>query len=132
MKTVYRLAALAEESGTPPRTIRFYIAKGILPGPSQVGRDAVYGREHVKRLHQIAALKKKGQTLAEIAQTLSPKPVAEELPHPSACASYALSDDVTVIVRSDVPPWRMNKIRRMLSKMITQLQKEPDDEHNQS
>jgi len=132
MRESFKLAELAQVSGTAPRTIRFYIARGILPGPSQVGRNAVYGAAHIKRLDQIAALKKRGLTLAEIARALNPGVVREGLPVPSVCASYALSDDVTVVVRSDVPPWRMNRIRRMLSEFSVQLKKETDDENSES
>ena len=131
-KKACKLAELARVSGTPPRTIRFYIARGMLPGPSQVGRNALYGMKHVERLRQISRLKKKGLTLAEIAHKLSSSTADEGLPMASPCASYTLSEDVTVLVRTDLPPWRMNRIRRMLSEFSEQLRKESDDENDQS
>ena len=47
------LAELAEKAGLPGRTIRFYIARGLLPGPLKAGRGAAYGQEHLDRLREI-------------------------------------------------------------------------------
>jgi DNA-binding transcriptional MerR regulator len=128
MKQAHTLAELARKSGTPPRTIRFYIARGILQGPSQAGRNAAYGPAHVERLGTIARLKREGLTLTDIAVRLTPGSTPEEIRAPATCHSYALTDDVTVLVRADVPPWRMNRIRKALAGLAAQLGKEPADE----
>ena len=128
----YKLAELAETSGTPPRTIRYYIAQGILRGPVQAGRNAVYGDEHLERLKRIAKLKQQGRTLTEIAASLAPGTAARELPAPAALVSYAVAEDVTVTVRSDVAPWRMNRIKAALSELSTRLSKESDNDHDKS
>ena len=60
------LAELAEASGLPARTIRFYIARRVLSGPGKAGRGAAYGPEHLKRLQQIQRLQSQGRTIAEI------------------------------------------------------------------
>lgn len=132
MKESYTLAELAKRSGTPPRTIRFYIARGILAGPSQAGRNAEYGQEHLERLGAISKLKKDGLMLADIAHRLSPSVAREDIPSSAVCHSYAVSDDVTVLVRADVPPWRMQRIRRTLAALAAQLRKETGDEDGQS
>jgi DNA-binding transcriptional MerR regulator len=54
----------------PPRTIRFYIAQGLLPGPLRSGRGAAYGKPHLQRLDRIKALQAKGMPLAELAFAL--------------------------------------------------------------
>ena len=123
---------LAEASGIPPRTIRFYIARGILPAPRQVGRKAANDEKHFERLRQITALKLKGLTLAEIATKLGPKRPADVLVAPSHVASFTLSEDVTVFVRADIPPWRMNTIRRILGHFSAQLRKEVDGDATES
>ena len=64
------LSELAEESQVPGRTIRFYIAKGLLPGPSQAGRGASYGQVHLKQLQEIKRLQGRGLTLTEIARSI--------------------------------------------------------------
>lgn len=132
MKETCSLAELANRSGTPPRTIRFYIARGILAGPLQAGRNAGYGEEHLARLLAISQWKREGRTLADIALALSPDAAREVLPAPALCHNYALSDDVSVIVRADVPPWRMNRIRKTLAALAAQLRKETEDENGRS
>ena len=52
----FTLVELAEVSGVPARTIRFYIAKGLLPPPLVAGRAACYGEEHLKELDRIKTL----------------------------------------------------------------------------
>ena len=47
------LAGLAERSGLPARTIRFYIARGLINAPAKSGRIAEYTAEHVVRLERI-------------------------------------------------------------------------------
>jgi hypothetical protein len=48
------LAELAEDSGVPARTIRYYIARGVLPRPVVAGRGALYAKKHLERLGRIA------------------------------------------------------------------------------
>ena len=62
----YSLMELSEKSGIPARTIRYYISKNLLDGPSQVGRNAVYTEKHLVRLDAIQGLKQEGLTLHEI------------------------------------------------------------------
>lgn len=45
--TIDDLAARAE---VPIRTVRFYIAEGLLPGASSRGKGASYTQEHLDRL----------------------------------------------------------------------------------
>jgi DNA-binding transcriptional MerR regulator len=60
------LAELAERSGLPARTIRWYQSEGLLPMPAKRGRDAVYRAEHLERLGLIAELRDRGLTLVAI------------------------------------------------------------------
>ncbi len=62
----YSLKELAELTGIESRTIRSYIAKGLLQGPSTRGRNASYSESHLERLHEIQALKNRGMPLEEI------------------------------------------------------------------
>ena len=132
MKKSYKIADLARIARTPPRTIRFYIARGLLPAPIQAGRNAAYGEEHVAALRRIAELKRRGLTLSEIGAELGQDDAPKSLPAPAACLSFTVSDDVTVLVRSDVPPWRMNRVKKVLSEMQARLRKEMEDGPNES
>jgi len=60
--------ALAERVDMPVRTIRFYIAQGLLPGPGSRGKSATYSDEHVIRLCLIRRLADQRVPLAKIAE----------------------------------------------------------------
>jgi len=121
------LAELSERSKVPARTIRYYISRGILAGPNQAGRNARYDQNHVERLREISLLKEKGLTLSEIAIKLTGEQKESILPSPTNLLQFEVSNDVSVIVRGDVAPWRMRKIQRWLVESSRWL-KEPMQE----
>ena len=116
------LAELSEESGIPARTIRFYIARGLLDGPVKAGRGAVYTAEHLVRLEKIKELQAAGRMLAEIAHDLNGGPPVETAVQPSPWWQYTIQDDVIVWVRGDVSPWRMKQIRAAVDDIASRLQ----------
>jgi DNA-binding transcriptional MerR regulator len=113
------LQDLAEQAALPARTIRFYIARGLLPGPTGAGRSAAYGGEHLARLAAIKRLQKRGLTLTEMTVELSGEKAA--LPPASAWWQYPLGDDVMVQVRAGASPWRLRQIRNALEEMAARL-----------
>jgi DNA-binding transcriptional MerR regulator len=120
-KPEWSLAELADEVGLSARTVRFYIARGLMSGPEKAGRGATYGEDHRERLRQIQRLQADGLTLAEIAAR-GEKTEAARLPEPEAWWSYSVSDGVEVRVRADQAPWRMRQIRRALAELGTRLE----------
>lgn len=64
------LDELAERAGVSPRTVRFYIAEGLLAGPGARGKGALYGEEHLTRLRLIRLLGEQRIPLAKIRATL--------------------------------------------------------------
>jgi DNA-binding transcriptional MerR regulator len=64
------LRELAERAGVTPRTVRYYIAQGLLPPPSSRGPGATYGGEHLDRLRLIRRLQDEHLPLAEIRKQL--------------------------------------------------------------
>lgn len=126
MKTEYTIAELAEAAGTSRRTIRYYIARELLQPPRQAGRNSVYGREHLERLEEIGRLKAQGLTLHEIG--MEPHGARETALEGYRTENYELAADVIAQVRSDVPPWRMKRIRRILAQAAEKLRKEEYDE----
>jgi DNA-binding transcriptional MerR regulator len=52
-----RIDELAQQSGVPSRTIRFYNTQGLLPAPIMRGRVAYYNQEHLLILALIRELK---------------------------------------------------------------------------
>ena len=120
------LAELSDASDIPARTIRFYIARGLLAGPVKAGRGAVYTEEHLARLQKIKKLQGEGRMLAEIAHELdvSPPPPETAAP-PASWWQHVIQDDVMVWVRGDVSPWRMKQIRAAVDEMASRL-REPE------
>lgn len=70
----FKLQDLADAAGVTPRTVRYYIAQGLLPSPGRLGAGTRYGREHLDRLHLIRRLQDQGLSLAEIRDRLEPGP----------------------------------------------------------
>lgn len=121
------MSELADRAGTPARTVRFYISRGLLPGPEGAGRGARYGKAHLERLREILRLQQEGLTLAEIALR-GEAPDALALPEPEAWWVYRLADGLEVRVRGDRAPWHMRRIRRALAELAGRLRDPPDGE----
>jgi len=81
----WSLKELAEETGVPERTIRFYISRGLVDPPLRAGRDSAYGEAHKARILKIRELKRTksgsgqpGLMLSEIKRQLASSTVREE------------------------------------------------------
>jgi DNA-binding transcriptional MerR regulator len=115
------LAELSEESGIPARTLRFYIARGLLDGPVKAGRGAVYTSHHLARIEEIKRLQAEGRTLSEIVHLVNGHESSEAGPAPLAWWQHVVGDDIMVWVRGDVSPWRMREIRAAIDEMSGRL-----------
>ena len=69
-ETTRTLAELSAQADVTPRTVRFYIAQGLLPSPARPGPGAKYGDEHLHRLQLIRRLQREHLPLAEIRHRL--------------------------------------------------------------
>jgi len=118
------LAEIADASGTPARTIRFYIARGLLNGPAKAGRGAAYTSEHVARLDRIKKLQSEGHTLSQIARILAGRVSASAVSRPTAWWQHAIAGDVVVWVRGDASPWRMKQLHRAIEEFASRVQME--------
>jgi DNA-binding transcriptional MerR regulator len=65
------LAELARLAGVTPRTVRYYIVQGLLPGANDAGPGAWYDERHLSRLRLIRELQKQHLPLAEIRARLA-------------------------------------------------------------
>jgi DNA-binding transcriptional MerR regulator len=60
------IGELAGEVELPVRTVRFYIAEGLIPGPGARGKGAAYGDAHLLRLRLVRRLVAQRVPLTEI------------------------------------------------------------------
>src|ERR671913_1542688 len=62
----YTLIDLARLADVTPRTVRYYVAQGLLPSPEAAGPATRYGEAHLARLRLIKRLQRDHLPLAEI------------------------------------------------------------------
>lgn len=139
MKKHLSFKELAEETKVPERTVRYYIARGILEPPLKRGPKATYSEKHKETLMKIKELQEQGLTLSEIARffvSIAPhekpeiedlqsniEPVTKLLPSEtqikesveffektSTWHAYEIGEDFIVLVKSGVKPWRIKNI----------------------
>ena len=67
----YGLPELARAAAVSPRTVRYYIAEGLLPPPRLAGPTTAYGPGHLDRLRLIGRLKAAYLPLKEIRRRLA-------------------------------------------------------------
>lgn len=60
------LTALCDAAGVSPRTVRYYITRGLLPPALSQGPAASYSPDHLHRLRLVKALQEQHLPLAEI------------------------------------------------------------------
>ncbi|HEY4189448.1 MAG TPA: MerR family transcriptional regulator [Candidatus Limnocylindrales bacterium] len=66
----YSLTELADLAGVTPRTVRYYLAQGLLPAVGQTGPGSKYEAGHLDRLRLIKRLQAEHLPLAEIRHRL--------------------------------------------------------------
>lgn len=112
----HTLTDLARLAGVTPRTVRYYVAQGLLPAPVTAGPATRYGAGHLARLRLIRRLQREHLPLAEIRarlERLGDEEVGQALraPDPDAgapaehhSASEALAFVRSLMSRSGVSP----------------------------
>lgn len=125
------LNELAKKSGVAERTIRYYISRGLLPGPMRGGRGAEYTQEHLAGIQKVRRLQSGGMTLAEIeyqfAQQAGRRRAAIA---PESWSMYRISPDVTVQVRDGLSPWRIKHLRSAIARLAAELAADNDHQEN--
>lgn len=104
----------------PARSVRYYIARGLLDGPQVPGRGAYYTEEHLKRLQQIRAWQAEGLTLAQIAARLGGG-LGGLRAQPQAWLEFSVGDGVRISVRQGMPPWRMRQVQAAIEEFARRL-----------
>ncbi len=103
----YTMPDLERESGIPARTIRYYIAQGLLQPAFGRGPTATYDSDHLLRLRYIQHLKDDRLSLSDIQErlnTLTPDDIAIALkvelePKAESWRHYTLHEDLRIMIR---------------------------------
>ena len=74
-----RIDELAQRSGIPSGTIRFYQRQGLIPPPEREGRVAYYSEEHLRRLERVRALQSQGLPLSVVGDLLDRQDAGEDI-----------------------------------------------------
>jgi len=69
--SAYSRADLCDLAGVTPRTVRYYVAEGLLRSPGTTGPGARYDEGHLARLRLIRRLQREHLPLAEIRRRLA-------------------------------------------------------------
>jgi len=109
----YSLQDLSDLAGVTPRTIRYYIAQGLLPSPGKAGPGTTYTDGHLNRLRLIRRLQREHLPLAEIRSRLAALDDATVASLVEAPASERAADSAIDYIRSvlegdrspDGTPW---------------------------
>jgi DNA-binding transcriptional MerR regulator len=125
------LNELAKKSGAPERTIRYYISRGLIPGPVRGGRGAEYTQEHLAGVQKVRRLQSDGMTLAEIEHQFA-QHAGDRRPAiaPESWSMYRISTDVTVQVRNGLSPWRIKQLRSAIARLAAELAADNDEQEN--
>lgn len=99
------LQQLSERTDVPGRTVRFYIQKGLLPGPEGEKRGAYYTEVHLAELLRIRQWQEAGLSLDAIGGLLQAKhesPIAPARPGAVEVRSHLIvADGLEVVVAAD-------------------------------
>lgn len=79
MDREYKLEELAHKADVSPRTVRYYVQRGLLPAPVFRGRDTAYSGEHLLRLRAIKKLQEQFLPLDAIQAELERRSAREIL-----------------------------------------------------
>jgi DNA-binding transcriptional MerR regulator len=143
----YTASDLAERAGVSERTVRYYVAEGLLPAPAGRGRGANFGPGHLTRLRLIRAIQQAGanlETIGEYLRELGPEDAKaeaalriwesrqeqsewaetwrEKFGVPSALHRYRIAEGVELLVDTKAAPSRerMNAILRNVRKAFAE------------
>jgi DNA-binding transcriptional MerR regulator len=106
-RETYKLQDLADAAAVTPRTVRYYIAQGLLPSPGRLGPHTRYGPEHLRRLRVVRRLQDEGLSLAEIRERLSgePEPMVAPMMAPMMAPDFEpMLGSAVVHTRPAMPP----------------------------
>ena len=133
-----KLQQLSEQSEVPGRTIRFYIQKGLIPGPEGEKRGAFYTEGHLAELLRIRQWQDTGLSLDAIAGLLQAKheaPIAPSRPGAVEVRSHLIvADGLELVVspdRAGLTQGQLRQLFRAVQECYAALDRQPQSEEPQ-
>jgi DNA-binding transcriptional MerR regulator len=104
MDKTYTIQELSELTGFSRRTIRYYIAEGLLEPPAGRGRGGFYYDSHLERLRQVRAWQEQGLGLGVITAMLKGETVSLPAlsPQREAWSRYSVMPGLEINIRCDI------------------------------
>ena len=120
------LQQLSEQADVPGRTIRFYIQKGLLPGPEGEKRGAYYTEGHLAELLRIRQWQDAGLSLEAIAGLLQARhepPLAPRRPGGVEVRSHlVVTDGIELVVAPERAGLTQEQVRRLFQWVMAGLE----------
>lgn len=111
------LQELSDRSGVPGRTIRFYIQRGLIPGPEGEKRGAFYNEGHLAELLRIRHWQEAGMSLDAIGGLLQARqeaPISPVRPGAVEVRSHlTVVDGVELVIAPDRAGLTQTQLRQL-------------------
>ncbi len=140
----YSISQVVELAGISRRTLRYYVAQGVLMPPVGHGRKAHYTVEHIERVRKVRELQEGGLTLSQIRNAFEQAERLEQDPDHSVMTDHPIekaasvfgagsshgwnhlpaSGELLVLVRADLPVERAEIIKQAVATMMASLEGE--------
>jgi len=132
----YDLDQLASLAGVTPRTVRFYIAQGLLPRPHGEKRGAHYVQHHLEQLLQVRRWADAGLSLERIRELLAgappdPPPRGARAGSVEVWSRVTVADGLEVHIepgRAGLSPQQLRRFVRGLTDLYRGVRASPADD----
>jgi DNA-binding transcriptional MerR regulator len=132
----FSIDELSTLAGVTPRTVRFYIAQGLLPRPEGEKRGAHYLQRHLEQLLQVRRWAEEGLSLERIRARLAgepadPRPRAARPGTVEVWSRVTLADGLEVHIepgRAGLSPEQLRTLVRELTRLYRGVRADPADD----
>ena len=96
-----RISDVADQTGIPISTIRYYEKRAIIPKPNRVGRDRSYSQNDVQAIQFVRDAKSLGLSLGEISKLLRSPWKNREMAKVATTYRQTVRDRIAALKRID-------------------------------
>ncbi|GAA6188820.1 MerR family transcriptional regulator [Litorivita sp. NS0012-18] len=96
-----RISGVANRTGLPISTIRYYEKRGIIPKPKRIGRDRVYSQRDLRAVEFVRDAQALGLKLAEISTLLRDRWGNAEMAEVAAKHRQTIRERIATLERID-------------------------------